>query len=117
MLVAICAITVGLTVWYWLSYLRGPSDEAFARGPYLLRVSDSEAALRWKARGGKQVEVTATAPDGAAVDVSGGVLRGLQPDTRYSGVASVEGTAEAGGSFVTPPSTLERPVRFAVLGD
>ena len=117
MLVAICAITVGLTIWYWLSYLRGPSDEAFARGPYLLRVSDSEAALRWSARGGKPVEIAATAPGGAAVDVSGGVLRGLQPDTRYSWVASVEGTAEAGGSFVTPPATLERSVRFAVLGD
>ena len=53
MLVAVCAIAVGVTVWYWLSYLRGPSDTPFTRGPYLLRVSESEAALRWRARGGQ----------------------------------------------------------------
>jgi predicted phosphodiesterase len=117
MIVAVCAIAVGITIWYWLSYLRGPSDTAFTRGPYLLRVSDSEAALRWRARGGKAVEVTALDPSGRAVDVAGGVLRGLKPATRYSWVASVAGTAEAGGSFITPPTTLDEPVRLAVLAD
>jgi 3',5'-cyclic AMP phosphodiesterase CpdA len=117
MLVAVCAIAVGATIWYWLSFLRGPSDAAFTRGPYLLRVTGSEAALRWSARGGKPVSVTATAPDGAPVKVADGVMRGLKPDTRYSWVASVEGTAEAGGSFTTSPVALDRSVRFAVLAD
>ena len=117
MFVAVCAIAVGITIWYWLSYLRGPSGAAFARGPYLLRVSGSEATLRWTARGDDAVTVTALDPDGGAVDVAGGVLRGLQPDTRYSWVASIEGTAEASGSFTTPPAALDRSVRFAVLGD
>jgi hypothetical protein len=117
MLVAICVIGIGVTIWYWLSYLRGPSDTTFTRGPYLLRVTASEAALRWRVRGDREVNVTATGPDGTAVAVADGVLHGLRRDTRYAWVASVDGTAEAGGSFTTPPATLARPVRFAVLGD
>ena len=51
MLVAVCAIAVGLTIWYWISFLRGPWDTPFTRGPYLLRVSGDEAGLRWSTRG------------------------------------------------------------------
>ena len=68
-LVAVCAIAVGVTIWYWLSYLRGPSHTAFTRGPYLLRVTLSEAALRWRVRGGKPVTLTAVAQDGTPVKV------------------------------------------------
>jgi predicted phosphodiesterase len=117
MVVAICVLAVGVTIWYWISYLRGPSDTPFTRGPYLLRVTGSEAALRWRVRDSKTVTVTAVAANGAPVDVAGGVLRGLRPDTRYSWAASVDGTARAGGSFTTPPRTLARPLRFAVLAD
>ena len=117
MLVAVCAIALGATIWYWISYLRGPSDSAFTRGPYLLRVSGSEAELRWRVRGDKAVRVTALSESGEKVDVAGGVLRGLQPDSRYAWVASVDGDAQAGGSFTTPPAALDRPVRFAVFGD
>jgi predicted phosphodiesterase len=117
MVVAVCAIAVGATIWYWISYLRGPSDTPFTRGPYLLRVTGSEAELRWRGRDRKPLRVTAVAADGAPVDVAGGVLRDLRPDTRYSWTASVDGTAHASGSFTTPPRTLDRPVRFAVLGD
>ena len=53
-IVAVCVIAVGVTIWYWMSYLRGPSDTPFTRGPYLLRVSASEAALRWRVRGGQE---------------------------------------------------------------
>ena len=117
LIVAVCVIAVGVTIWYWMSYLRGPSDTPFTRGPYLLRVSESEAALRWRVRDGKSVALTAVAPDGTPVKVSGGVLRGLRPDTRYAWTASVDGTAHASGSFTTPPRTLDRIVRFAVLAD
>ena len=117
MLVAVCVIAVGVTIWYWISYLRGPSDTPFTRGPYLLRVAESEAALRWRVRGDKPVTLTAVAPDGTPVHVAGGVMRGLRPDTRYAWTASVDGTAQASGSFTTPPVTLDRPVRFAVLAD
>ena len=114
---AVCVIAVGVTIWYWLSYLRGPSATPFTRGPYLLRVSGSEATLRWRVRGDKPVQLTAVAPDGAPVEVAGGVMRGLRHDTRYAWTASVDGTAYASGSFTTPPRTLDRTVRFAVLAD
>jgi predicted phosphodiesterase len=117
LLVAVCALAVAATIWYWISYLRGPSDTPFTRGPYLLRVSGSEAALRWRARDGKAVRLTAADPEGASVHVAGGVLTGLQPATRYSWIASIEGTGQASGSFTTPPVGLARPVRFAVLAD
>jgi hypothetical protein len=117
LLVAVCAIAVGVTIWYWISYLRGPSDTPFTRGPYLLRISGGEAALRWRARGGKAVTLTALDPEGAAVDVAGNVMTGLAPATRYSWVASIDGTAQASGSFTTPPVALARPIRFAVLAD
>jgi hypothetical protein len=117
LVVAVCAMAVGVTIWYWLSYLRGPSDTAFTRGPYLLRVSGSEAALRWRVRGGAPVGLTAIGPDGERVAVEAGLMRGLRPDTRYAWIASVHGAAQAGGSFTTPPRTLDRPVRFAVFGD
>jgi predicted phosphodiesterase len=117
MVVAVCVICVGATVWYWLSYLLGPSDTPFARGPYLTRVTADEATLRWTVRDGRAVQLTATAPDGAPVDVARGVMGNLQPDTRYSWVASVDDSARASGSFTTPPATLERPLRFAVLAD
>jgi predicted phosphodiesterase len=115
--VAVCVIAVGVTIWYWISYLRGPSDTAFTRGPYLLRVSGNEAALRWRVRGGKPVTLTAVSAAGAPVKVAGGVMRGLRADTSYAWTASVDGFAQAGGSFRTPPRTLDRTVRFAVLGD
>jgi predicted phosphodiesterase len=117
LLVAVCVICVGATIWYWASYLLGPSGSLFTRGPYLTRVTSSEAALRWRVRGGREVSLTATSPDGAVVDVARGVMGNLQPDTRYAWVASVDDTARASGSFTTPPSALERTIRFAVLAD
>ncbi len=117
MLVAVCLVGVGATIWYWISYLRSPSDTPFTRGPYLLRVSDSEAELRWSTRGRKAVKLTALDPDGKPVAVAGRVVRGLRPGNRYTWVASVEGSAAAGGAFTTPPTALGGGVRFAVLGD
>jgi hypothetical protein len=117
MLVAVCVIFVGATVWYWLNYLLGPSGTPFTRGPYLTRVTASEAALRWRVRDGKPVTLTATASDGAVVDVANGVMGNLRPDTRYAWVASVDDTAHASGSFITPPVGLRRPIRFAALAD
>lgn len=117
MLVAVCVICVGATIWYWMAYLLGPSGSPFTRGPYLTGVTADEAALRWKVRDGKAVRLTATGPDGSPVDVARGVMGNLLPGTRYAWVASVDDTAHASGSFTTPPATLERPLRFAVLAD
>ena len=63
------------------------------------------------------MKLTALDPDGTPVTVAGGVVRGLRPGSRYTWVASVDGSVAAGGSFTTPPAALDGPVRFAVLGD
>jgi 3',5'-cyclic AMP phosphodiesterase CpdA len=115
--VGVCVMLVGATIWYWLTYLLGPAGGAFTRGPYLLRVTDSEAALRWSLRSARPVQLTAVADDGTPVAVDAGVLRGLQPDTRYSWIASVGGTPQASGGFITPPLALDRNIRFVVLAD
>jgi predicted phosphodiesterase len=115
--VAVCVVLVSTTIWYWLSYLLGPSGGPFTRGPYLTRVTESDAVLRWSVRGGRSVELTAVSADGTPVEVAGGALRGLKPDTRYSWIASVDATPQASGSFGTPPQTLDRTVRFGILGD
>lgn len=115
--VGVCVLLLGATVWYWLSYLLGPAGGTFTRGPYLLRVTESEAALRWSVRASKAVALTAVSDYGTPVDVVGGVLRGLYPDTRYSWIASVAGTPQASGGFTTPPQTLDRNIRFVVLAD
>ena len=117
MLVALSVVAVFATVWYWVSYLLGPGDGAFRRGPYLTRVTTSEAQLRWRVRGGGDVEIVALDPAGAEVRAVSGLLAGLRPDTRYAWTASVDGVGGAGGSFVTPPEALTRPMRFAVLAD
>jgi predicted phosphodiesterase len=117
MIVAVCVICVGVTIWYWRSYLLGPSSGPFTRGPFLLRVTARDAALRWRVKRGARVEITAVDPNGTPVDVAGGVMRGLRPDTRYAWIASVDGTTHASGSFTTPPRELARPMRFAVLAD
>jgi hypothetical protein len=115
--VALCVIAVGATIWYWLSYLLGPSDSPFLRGPYLVRVTGGEAQLRWKVRGDGAVRVTALDARGAPLRVRGGRITGLKPDGTYSWVASVDGTPRASGSFRTAPTRLDRTIRFAVIAD
>jgi predicted phosphodiesterase len=63
------------------------------------------------------VSISAVDAGGAAVKVDGETLRDLAPGTRYSWFASIDGSTEASGSFVTPPAATDRSVRFAVLAD
>jgi hypothetical protein len=97
---------------------QGADDEQFARGPYLTRVSQTGARLRWQARDGAPVRVEAIASDGRrAAAASDGVLAGLRPDTAYRWTASVGGWVRASGSFTTAPSRLEGRLSFVVFGD
>jgi hypothetical protein len=104
-------------VWYWRSYLLGPSEGVFARGPYLLSVTSSEARLRWSVRAGMAVELSALGPDAREIHADGERITGLAPDSQYAWVARVGGVAAAGGTLRTPPAELSRPMRFAVLAD
>ena len=105
----------------------GPDDAAgpgeppgafpFTRGPYLLRVEQDRAELRWRTDGEREVTVTALDDAGRAVTAEGGVLRGLRAGTRYAWTASVDGVGRASGSFTTPSPDPDVPIRILALAD
>ena len=117
MLAALALLAVGGVVVYWWLYLLGPSGSPFTRGPYLLRVTEESAELRWRTDGDRDVAVVALDPAGREVAARDGRLAGLRPGTRYAWTASVDGAGEAAGSFTTPARDRDDPVRMAVLAD
>lgn len=94
-----------------------PAQDAFVRGPYLTRVTETGARLRWIARDDAPVQIEAVAGDGPPVRTRDGVLSGLLPDTRYRWTASVDGTTAASGTLTTAPTSLARPLELIVFGD
>ncbi|MEW6583882.1 MAG: metallophosphoesterase, partial [Actinomycetota bacterium] len=116
-LLALALAGVAAVIVYWRLYLLGPAGDPFTRGPYLLRVEDTAAELRWTVRGDAPVEVVARDAAGRTVAARGGRLTGLTPGTRYTWAASVAGTARAAGAFTTPAPDPSRPVRLAVIAD
>jgi Calcineurin-like phosphoesterase len=117
MLAALALLAVAGVVVYWWLYLLGPSGDPFTRGPYLLRVTQDSAELRWRTDGDREVTIVALDPSGREIVARGGRLAGLRPGTRYVWAASVGGTGAAGGAFVTPSPNPARPVRFAAFAD
>ncbi len=117
MLLTLALLVVAAIVFYWRLYLLGPSDDPFTRGPYLVRVDERSAELRWRTTGDSTVEVVAADPRGATITGREGRLTGLTPGTRYVWTASIDGGAKAAGSFATPSPDPRRPVRFSVLAD
>src|SRR5262245_55294901 len=117
MLAALALLAVAGVIYYWWLYLLGPSGDPFTRGPYLVRVTDDAAELRWRTDGDRAVQVIAIDPDGREVVARDGRLEGLRAGTRYTWVASVDGSGGAGGAFTTPPANPGAPVRIAALAD
>lgn len=98
----------------------GPSGEdapMFARAPYLTRVTEDGARLRWIAPPGARVRVAATAPDGATVRARRGVFSDLAPGTRYRWLATLDGAPAAEGAFTTAPLDLDEPLDLLAFGD
>ncbi len=116
MLAALALLAVGGLIVYWWLYLLGPSGDPFTRGPYLVRVTEDSAELRWRA-GDREVNVVALDPAGREVVARDGRLSGLRPGTRYTWTASADAGGDAAGSFTTPSRDPRAPVRLAVLAD
>jgi tartrate-resistant acid phosphatase type 5 len=117
MLCAVLVLVIVAVLIYWRLYLLGPSSGAFARGPYLVSLSEDSASLAWSVRNGGGVELRAIAADGSQAQARNGSFTGLEPSTVYAWTAAVDGRAQASGSFTTAPQTLADPVAFAVIGD
>ena len=117
MLAALLVLVVAGLLFYWSRYLLEPAGGAFARGPFLTRLTTDAAELRWTPNGRDPVELTATS-GGRTLRASGGRFTGLAPGTTYAWTAVVRGRAAASGTFTTAPRALSAaPVRFDVIGD
>jgi hypothetical protein len=117
MLCAVLVLVVVALLIYWRLYLLGPSSGAFARGPYLVSLTEDSASLAWSVRDARAVELRAISGDGSQAEARDGSFTGLEPGTVYAWTAAVDGRAQASGSFVTAPATLDTPVTFGLIGD
>jgi hypothetical protein len=116
-LALVCVLAVVAVLVYWHLYLLEPKGSPFTRGPFLTRLSTSEAAFAWTLDRPAGVSMRAVAPDGRTLAASGSRFRGLEAGTRYAWTASVDGRARAAGAFTTAPADLSAAIRFAVIGD
>jgi hypothetical protein len=89
----------------------------FLRAPYLTRVTETTARLRWIARPGARVRVAATTPEGTTVRAQRGNFSDLRPGTRHRWIATVDGAPAAEGSFTTAPLDLSEPLDLIAFGD
>jgi hypothetical protein len=117
MVCAVLVLIVAGVLGYWQRYLLGPGEGAFARGPFLVDLSESSAALAWRVRDDADVDLRAVDPSGHEHVGREGSFRGLRPGTTYAWTAAVKGKTEASGTFTTAPTTLAEPIQFGVIGD
>jgi Calcineurin-like phosphoesterase len=117
MLCALLVLAVAGVVYYWKTYLLEPRSDPFRRGPFITRLSETGATLRWQVDGDRPVELRAIGQDGSTATAHGGTFTGLHPGTRYAWMASIDGATRASGSFRTAPSSPRAQVTFGVIGD
>lgn len=116
MLCAVLVLAIAGVLLYWREYLLRPNPGVFPRGPFLTRLSETEAELRYTVAEGRDVVLTAVA-GGREVRARGGRFTGLEPDTVYAWTAAVDGSAASTGSFRTAPTDADTPVRFVAMAD
>ena len=116
MVCALCVLVVAVLV-YWRLYLLGPSGDPFTRGPFVIRLSTTEATLAWSIEDGRRVELTATGPGGTVTGARRPADRARARDAVH--LDGVRRRASAGRRARSEQrrSTCSEPVRFAVIGD
>jgi hypothetical protein len=111
-------LTVVALVWLGNTDLLRTPAEAFSRGPYLTRVTATDAEFAWqvKSRTG-HVLMSLLAPDGTSVTAIDGRFSHLQPGTRYLWTANIDGSSRAAGAFRTAPTSTATAIALVAFGD
>ncbi|MGZ4480931.1 MAG: metallophosphoesterase family protein [Gaiellales bacterium] len=111
-------MVVAVLTWYGATYLLEPPAGTFLRGPYLTRLTTTEADFAWQLKPGQpQVTLSALAPDGTNRIAAHGHLTGLQAGTRYEWTANIAGRSAAAGTFTTAPRSTATPINLVSFGD
>ena len=114
---ALLLIAVVALVWYGATYLLPPPAGAFARNPYLIRLTTSQAAFAWQTTSGQPVQLTLRTPAGGSLAAVHGRFANLRPATRYEWSAEVNDVSAAAGAFRTAPTSIADPIRLVTFGD
>ncbi|HEX5261498.1 MAG TPA: hypothetical protein VFW18_08465 [Gaiellales bacterium] len=114
---ALLLVAVVALVWYGATYLLPAPAGAFARNPYLIRLTTTEAAFAWQTTSGQPVRLTLRTPAGGSLAAVRGRFANLRPATRYEWTAEVNGLSAAAGAFRTAPTSTADPIRLVTFGD
>jgi hypothetical protein len=115
---ALLLIAFVALVLYGSVYLLPAPTTAFARRPFLTRVTTTEADFAWRLKPGEgPVSLSLRAPDGTVTEAPGGRATGLRPGTRYVWTANLKGSSAATGSFATAPTSTRTPITLVSFGD
>jgi hypothetical protein len=114
---ALLLVAVVALVWYGATYLLPPPAGAFARNPYLIRLTTTKAAFAWQTTAGQPVRLTLRTPVGGSLAAVRGRFSNLRPATRYEWSAEVKGVSAAAGAFRTAPTSTADPIRLVTFGD
>jgi hypothetical protein len=114
---AVLLLAVVVLVWYGANYLLPAPAGAFARTPYLTRLTTTRASFAWQTASGQPVRLTVRTPSGRSLAAVGGSFSHLRPATRYQWAAQVNGVAAAAGAFRTAPISTATAIRLVTFGD
>ena len=114
---AVLLLAVVALVWFGATYLLPAPSGAFARNPYLIRLTTTRAAFAWQTTSGQPVRLTVRTPSGMSLAAVDGTFSHLRPTTRYEWTAAVNGVAAAAGAFQTAPTSTATGIRLVTFGD
>ena len=119
MLVAVCVIAVGATIWYWISYLRGPSGHALhARAVPAARERQRGGAALARARRQGASSSPRSSPEGSeGRRLAAGCCAASSPTPATRGSRASTARRRRAARSRRRRAALDRSVRFAVLAD
>ena len=115
---ALLLIAVVALVWYGSTYLLLPPSGDFARGPFLTRVTTTEADFAWQLKSGEGPGQPERAGAGRHRHrAPAGHATGLRPARATCGRRTWAASSAAAGAFSTAPLSTATPITLVSFGD